>query len=122
MSTDQSVATEKRLVTFTVSVLRLAKEHENNRTLAPVLNQLIRSSGSIGANVSEANGALTKLGFARYFRIALQSANETKYWLQVLEEFGSIDADVLQTLSNELTEFIRILRASLRTMDNSEQD
>ncbi len=112
---------KKRLVAFTVAVLQLAKENEHNRTLAPVFNQIIRSAGSIGANISEASGAVSKVGFARYFHIALQSANETRYWLEVLETVKSVDVSLLSVLQNELSEFIRILRASLRTMKGSKK-
>lgn len=105
-----------RLVEFTVSILHLAKRYENDRTLAPIFNQIIRSAGSIGANVSEASGSVSKNGFAHYFHIALQSANETRYWLDVLQKVQVLDAAQLTTLQTEVDEFVRILRASLRTM------
>lgn len=107
----------QRLIQHTVNVLRLAKKHESDRGLAPVFNQVIRSSASIGANVAEAHGSVTKDGFARYFHIALQSAHETNYWLDVLLEYGlKGDTALLENLRKENQEFARIIRASLKTM------
>lgn len=113
---EKKIEIKTRLVAFTVSVLRLAKRYETDRTLAPIFNQIIRSAGSIGANVSEASGSVSKNGFAHYFHIALQSANETRYWLEVLIETKAIELEKLKDLQIEVDEFIKILRASLRTM------
>ncbi len=111
----------KRLVKFTVAIIRLAHKHEKDRVLSPIFNQIIRSAGSIGANISEASGASSRLGYARYFHIALQSGNETAYWLDVLEETGINESEILNELSGELTEFIKILTASLKTMKQPAQ-
>src|SRR3989344_1870084 len=84
---------QPRLISFTVDVLRLAKKYESN--------------------ITEAHGSVTKGGFARYFHIALQSANETRYWLDVLQEYG---VGALDTFKKENNEFCRVIGASLRTL------
>jgi four helix bundle protein len=109
----------ERLVTFTVSVVHLARDHERDRILAPLFNQVIRSAGSVGANITEANGSGSKAGFARYFHIALQSANETQYWLDVLAQCEVCEASRIKELQEELIQFIKILKASIRTMKSS---
>lgn len=107
----------KRLVRFTVSVLQLARKNENDKLLAPIFNQVIRSASSVGANITEANGSMSKAGFSHYFRIALQSANETRYWFNVLSEVGIKEKSELTTIENELIELIKIVTASLKTMN-----
>lgn len=104
------------MIQFSVSVMRLAHAHSVDKALAPVFNQVIRSSGSIGANVTEAHGSISKAGFVRYFHIALQSANETKYWLEVISAYGLKEREVLLNLIREVEEFIKIIIASLKTM------
>lgn len=47
--------------------------------------QLLRAATSIGANVEEANAALTKEEFISKMCIASKEARETKYWLRLLE-------------------------------------
>ncbi len=110
-----------RLVLFTVAIVKIARDHERDRALAPIFNQIIRSAGSIGANITEANGSVSKAGYARYFHIALQSANETQYWLDVLKECEILELSVVEQLREELIQFIKILRASLRTMHTKTQ-
>lgn len=115
MKTENAI--RERLVNHTVGVLKLANKHSSDKALAPVFNQVIRSAGSIGANVAEAHGSVTKEGFARYFHIALQSAHETNYWIDVLRAYGlQNEAAALESLSRENQEFARIIRASLTTM------
>jgi len=104
-----------RLVQFSVDVLHLAGRHQKDRVLEPVFRQVVRSAGSVGANVTEASGSVTKVGYAHYFHIALQSANETRYWFRVLEQYGLKDSRLLP-LHDEVTEFIKVITASLKTL------
>jgi four helix bundle protein len=46
-----------------------------------LINQLLRSATSIGANLIEAKSAHSKKDFIKFYEIALKSANETKYWI-----------------------------------------
>jgi four helix bundle protein len=107
-----------RLIQYSVSVMRLAHEHAADRVLGPVFNQVIRSTCSIGANLTEAHGANTKAGFKNYFHIALQSARETRYWLEVLSAYGIKEQTAIEGLIRESDEYIRIIVASLKTMKN----
>jgi four helix bundle protein len=104
-----------RLVQFTVDVVLLSHSHARDFHLTPIFNQVIRSAGSIGANITEAHGASSRAAYGRYFNIALQSANETKYWLLVLKELRVSVAKCDELLS-EVVQFIKILTASLKTL------
>lgn len=105
-----------RLIQFSVDVMKLAHLHATDRVLSPVFNQIIRSSGSIGANLTEAHGSNTKAGFVNYFHIALQSARETRYWLEVITKYGVKEGETISRLLADADEFIRIIMASLKTM------
>ncbi len=50
--------------------------------------QLIRSSGSVGANYIEANEALSKKDFRMRVRISRKEAKESKYWLRLIDTAG----------------------------------
>lgn len=72
---------QKRVYFYTVDSLRFftginLKENPITKT---IINQLTRSLTSIGANIVEAKASSFKRDFARYFDIALKSANEAKY-------------------------------------------
>ena len=80
-----------------------------NRSLANLEDgkQLIRSSGSVGANYIEANEALSKKDFVMRVKICRKEAKESKYWLRLIniEEQGELENErrMLETEAKELT-------------------
>ncbi|MCE5276452.1 MAG: four helix bundle protein [Planctomycetaceae bacterium] len=57
--------------------------------------QLIRSSGSVGANYIEANEALSKKDFAMRAKICRKEAKESRYWLDIIDtgKDGALETD-----------------------------
>ena len=53
--------------------------------------QLLRCGTSIGANISEANGAISKADFSSKISIAYKESLETKYWLNLLHDTDFIN-------------------------------
>ena len=53
--------------------------------------QLIRSSGSIGANYIEANEALSKKDFMMRTKICRKEAKESAYWLRLIIEINDVE-------------------------------
>lgn len=66
---------------FTVEIVNLCKEIKG---VSPLVNQLLRSATSIGANIREAKYAQGKADFISKLQISLKEANETGYWLELL--------------------------------------
>lgn len=79
--------------------------------------QILRSGTSIGANIHEANYAVSKPDFISKLQIALKEAAETEYWLIVLEQSGYYDCR-FDELKNLLESTKRMLVASLKTVKN----
>lgn len=77
------------------------------------VNQLLRSGTSVGANVLEAQYAASRKQFFQYYRIALRSARESEYWLDLLAMTDSFSASELSELTEEIQQISRILSASL---------
>ena len=73
--------------------------------------QLIRSSGSIGANLEEADGTLTKKDFINKMAIARREARESKYWLRLIQQVNRLECPELVTLIGEANELVLILSA-----------
>lgn len=72
--------------------------------------QLIRSSGSIGANYIEANESLSKKDFMMRIKISRKEAKESIYWLRLLSEINQSEfTDESMRLINEATELKKIL-------------
>ncbi len=87
-----------------------------DKTCDIIGNQLLRSATSIGANVAEANGASSKKDYTNFFSYALKSANETKFWLELLRDSGKAKSGRTDRLIAEVTEIANILGASILTL------
>ena len=68
--------------------------------------QLIKSSGSVGANYIEANESLSKKDFAMRIKICRKESKESAYWLKLIQETNNLlnadDANGLRQEANEL--------------------
>ena len=77
--------------------------------------QLVRSSGSVGANYIEANESLSKKDFLMRVRIARKEAKESKYWLELLDTNEIKETETSRRkLLQEATELMMILSAIMR--------
>ncbi|MEK6570905.1 MAG: four helix bundle protein [Bacteroidota bacterium] len=84
------------------------------RTLSNVeyCKQVVRSSGSVGANYIEANEALGKKDFLTRIKICRKEAKETRYWLQLIN-CGGDSENKRKQLIQESTERMKIFGAIL---------
>lgn len=98
-----------------LKIVKLSSElSKKNRVLA---DQLLRSGTSVGANLNEAQAALTKKEFIAKFSIAAKEIRETKYWLMLLTESGLIKRDEeLETLVDDI---IKIITKIIKTSQDS---
>ena len=84
-----------------------------------IIKQLIRAATSVGANIIEAKSGSSRKDFANFYRHALKSANETKYWLGLLKDACGFDNEKVSSLLTEIHEISNILGASLLTLKNN---
>ncbi|MDD4902578.1 MAG: four helix bundle protein [Patescibacteria group bacterium] len=75
---------EERCGKFGEAVINLCQELRNNDINRPLINQIIRSATSIGANYMEANEAASTKDFRNKIRISQKEANETKHWIRMI--------------------------------------
>ncbi len=103
---------EERTFQFAKAVREFVKQLPHTVSNAEDVKQVIRSSGSIGANYIESQESLSKKDFRLRVRIARKEAKETRYWLRLLNTGG--DAIINQErdrLIQESTELLKILSA-----------
>lgn len=84
--------------------------------------QLLRSGTSIGANVAEANGAISDAEFSSKLSIAYKECLETKYWTDLLKDTGYIDERQHKSLFADADELGKILFSSIRTVRGIKTD
>lgn len=106
----------KRLINFSISIINFCYQLKEDKFFLVIIDQLIRSATSIGANVIEAKSASSKLEYIRYFQIALKSANETKYWLFIIKETNKRYKTQCEVLLKEVSEIANIFR--IRSFNN----
>jgi four helix bundle protein len=117
-SATQKEVFKMRVIDFSVTVMKATQKLRKDPVLWPVCDQLVRSSSSIGANINEAQGAHSRKDFANYFQIALKSARETRYWIQVVERYDSKNIQ-MKHLYDENEHLINILQASIKMLRSS---
>lgn len=115
---------EDRTLKFARCVRAFAKRVTMALANREDLKQLVRSSGSVGANYIEANEALSRKDFLLRIRICRKEAKESRYWLQLLDLEGTPALESQRTLlMQESHELMNIFGAILRKSDpNLNQD
>lgn len=107
---------KKRLYKLTLDIIALIEKLPKDQTSNIISGQLIRSATSICANYIEAYAASSKKDFANFFRYALKSANESKFWVSLLKDTKKISNPDAEKALIELKEVSNILAASILTM------
>ena len=95
---------EDRTAKFVERVISFIQGIKLTPLNTPLLNQLIRSATSIGANYMEANGAESKKDFCHKIGICKKEAKETSHWLRMLHRLhDSENTELLMQEAKELT-------------------
>jgi len=92
---------EKRTFEYAKRVRAFVKRLPKNIPNIEDIKQLVRASGSVGANYIEANEALSKKDFLMRIKICRKEAKESKYWLRLLD---TGESNELQTERVELAQ------------------
>ena len=72
---------------------------------------------SIGANISEANGAISKADFKAKISIAYKECLETKYWLSLLKDTGYINEKAFESIYLDAEEISKMLWKTIKTLN-----
>jgi len=101
---------------FAVEIIRLYSRLPKSVEAQVLRRQVLRSGTSVGAQYREAMRAKSVPDFVSKIEGALQELEETRYWLELMVELGSLDgAARIATLIDETDELTAILVASVRT-------
>ena len=105
-----------RSLRFADNVVALVEMEQRRRVVqARILDQLLRAGTSIGAHNSEAESALTRRHLLALR--ALQEAQETQYWLRLLERRGSSHSAVqLADLLSQASQLVAILTTCVKRL------
>jgi len=99
---------ERRTRKLAIEIIGLSKSLPNTIEARVIRSQITKSGTSIGANYSEANRSRSKADFISKIKICESEANETIYWLNIIEDLKWINSSDLQVLKNEAGEILAI--------------
>ena len=106
---------KKRTKNFALKVIGIMNEISNRNAGYDLKRQLFRSGTSVGANYRAACIARSKADFISKIAIAQEEADESCYWLELLEESGLGKEEVVAPIRKEASELTAILTASILT-------
>ena len=110
----------ERAALFADRCVQAALALPNNGVAWELQRQFVRAGGSVGANLAEAKGALTKPDFKNKVSIALKEAPETLYWLQRISNAEFVPPERLAKLIDEANEIVSILTTILKKARNQQ--
>jgi four helix bundle protein len=94
---------------FALRIVNLYKYLIDEKNEYVMSKQLLRSGTSIGANIAESEHAQSKADFISKLYIALKEANETKYWLSLLEKANYLTENEAESMQKDLRVIIGTL-------------
>jgi len=94
---------------FAVDIVYLYKELVSKHKEYVMSRQILKSGTSIGANVREAEFAISKPDFINKMTISLKEANETDYWLDLIYRTSYIDEIEYNRFKTKIEEILKLL-------------
>jgi four helix bundle protein len=107
---DRTLAFAKRVRAFVKRLRKTIANIEDSK-------QLIKASGSVGANYIEANEAISKKDFILRIKICRKEAKESRYWLRLVDTNDEELEDERKELEQEASELTNIFGSILRKSD-----
>jgi len=105
---------KEKSASFARKIIVFSRDLRNRKVESAMINQLLRSGTSIGANVEEACAGISRNEFSMKLSISYKEAKETLYWLNLLKDTGTISSEDHNSLYNDCDEILRILWAILK--------
>jgi len=114
MAKSDNVTYEKGYA-FAIRVVKAYQFLSEDKREFILSKQLLRSGTSIGANIAEANGAISKSDFSAKISVTYKECLETKFWLSLLKDTGYIDQKAFESIFNDADELAKILFSILKS-------
>jgi four helix bundle protein len=109
----------ERTMSFALRVLKMTDALPKTVAGRAVAAQIVRSGTSVAANYRAALRGKSRADFINKITIVLEEADETEFWLELIERGELIPADRTRPLRTEATELVRIFNATRTTAKKS---
>ena len=106
---------EDKSYKFAIRIVKLNKYLCTEHKEYVLSKQLLRSGTAVGALVAEAQYAQSRADFINKLQISLKEANESRYWLRLLNDCDYITEKMFQSILEDIEELIKMLISSINT-------
>jgi four helix bundle protein len=106
---------KRRTQRFAIDVIKFVEYLPPKRALSVITNQLLRCSSSIGANYRSACKGKSTADFINKIVIVEEEADESIYWLELIEEAGLVESNSISVLKKEANKLTAIFTAIGKT-------
>ena len=105
---------EERTALFGEAIIEFMGTLPDSPINRPLINQLVRSGTSIGANYMEADAAESKKDFQHKLAISKKEAKETMHWLRMIAKANPTRSEEARKLWKETHELVLIFSSILK--------
>jgi len=119
---DTYLEIQTRMINFGAEILQLINPLKDAGVPGSVIDQLVRSGTSVGANYAEARSAESHPDFLHKLRLALKECREAKFFLGVLRQNPKAPQRTITKLFGESDQFCAILYCSVVTAGEGKGD
>ena len=106
---------DEKCLMFAARIINLCRFLDKERKGRNIVDQIMRSGMSIGANYSEAECAISDNDFLAKLYISLKECNETLYWLRLLRKVNDLDEKQFKSIFADGEEIKRLLVSIIKT-------
>lgn len=100
---------------FALRIIKLYKYLITEKKEFVLSKQVLRSGIAVGALIKEAEHAQSKADFINKMNIALKEANETEYWIMLLQDSDYLEEKETISIRVEISELIKLLASIVKT-------
>ena len=119
MESEERRTAKKKSKAFAVRIVRLYRYLCDEKGEYVLSKQLLRSGTSIGANLAEAECAISRKDFLSKVYVALKECMETEYWLELLHETDYLTEQEYQSINTDCEELRKMLSSTTKTLNST---
>lgn len=94
---------------FSILIIKLSAALKKTDIDYDVIGQIRRSGTSVGANIREAKSSVSRKELIKFYAIALKSANETDFWLEIITKGYDYRSELLTEIWEELKQIEKVI-------------
>lgn len=103
---------------FSVRIVACCRVLRERGVEYSMVDQILRSGTSVGANIAEARYANSTNDFVFKLRLSLKEINETEYWLGLLYKSHAVSQKEYSSLRSDAIAIRRMLSSSIRNLES----